>query len=129
MTYRNLLHLIFFIALGFWGWDRAMSHDGLVHFIDRHPDAWQADRALFFVGSFHELFNRDQKALEIYQRVLENYPESPAAEGAQYGAASCLERLRRWREAIVEYQKYLEKYPQGRFSNSVNNNLQILRSR
>jgi outer membrane protein assembly factor BamD (BamD/ComL family) len=67
--------------------------------------------------------------LEIYQRVLENYPESPAAEGAQYGAASCLERLRRWREAIVEYQKYLEKYPQGRFSNSVNNNLQILRSR
>lgn len=129
MTYRHLLQLAFFIVLGFLGWDRAISNDGLVHFIDRHPTTWRADRVLLVVGGFHELFNREQRALEIYQRILENYPDSASAEGALFGAASCLERLRRWREAIAMYQTCLDKYPQGRFSKSVNNNLQILRSR
>lgn len=129
MSFRNLLYVGLAIAAAFWSWDRAITQDGLVRYIDGHPETPLADRVLYTLGSFHELFNRNQRALEIYQRVVKNYPESTSAEPAQFGVASSLERLRRWREAIAEYEVYIEKYPKGRFAGSVSNNLQILKSR
>lgn len=128
MSFRPLFYFVFFFAAALWAWDRAITQDGLAVYLDNNPTAWKADVVYFALGSYHELFNRDTRALENYEKVVTKYPQSPYAADSLYGAASSLERMRQWEAAIEKYQLYLEKYPDGRFSKSVINNIQILKS-
>jgi len=129
VSLRGFLVAGLLIASVFWGWDRGITRDGLVRFIDRNPKLWKADTILFTLGSFHELFNRNERALDIYGRVVKAYPKSPLADDALFGVAACQERLKRWAEATEHYKAYLEKYPNGKYSASVSKNLEYLRSR
>jgi TolA-binding protein len=96
MSFRGLLYFIFFFAASLWVWERAITQDGLPLYLDKHPTTWKADAIYYTLGSFHELFNRDERALEQYERVLEKFPKSPYAESALYGVGACHERLKHW---------------------------------
>lgn len=124
---RGFLLFVFFSAAAFYGWDQAITKDGLVRSIDAHPTIWKADGLLYLLGSYHELFNRNQKAMEMYQRVVTAYPDSPYGDSSQYGVAASWERLKNYPTARTEYEKYIEKYPKGRFSVSVKRNIEILK--
>ena len=124
---RGFLLFVFFTAAAFYGWDKAITHDGMARFLDAHPTVWKADGLLYLLGSYHEVFNRNQKALEMYQRVVTAYPKSPYGDSAQFGVAASWERLKNFPSARMEYEKYIEKYPRGRFAGSVKKNIEILK--
>ena len=123
---RGFLIFVACVAGLFYGWDRAITQNGIVQYVDDHPDMWKADFTLYSLASYHELFNNDAKALAIFRRVVDRYPESSYADVCQYGVAASLERLKRRPECIVEYKIYLKKFPEGRFRRSVRRNLDIM---
>lgn len=126
MTFRPVIKAAALIAALFWGWDKAITNHGLMYYIDRHPQTIQADSLLYFLGSYHEIFNRPQQSLEAYSRVVKKFGKSRYAEKAQFGVAASYERLYNKEFAIREYSTYLEKYPEGRYSRSVRQNLNLL---
>lgn len=124
---RGFLLFAFFIAAVFYGWDRAVTHDGFARYIDTHPKTFKADALLYTLGSYHELFGRYEKAAAMYERVVKMYPKSPHAEACQFGVASNFERLKSFGRARQEYEKYIEEYPGGRYAVSVKKNIEILK--
>jgi outer membrane assembly lipoprotein YfiO len=52
-----------------------------------------------------------RRAIETYQRVIENAPFGRAAARAQYRIAECYFVTGRYLEATYEYQKVLDEYP------------------
>ena len=100
----------------FYGWNRGISRDGLARYIDAHPRTFKGDALLYTLGSFHELFNRPDRAVSMYERVVVLYPDSPHAEACLYGVASNFERLKNFARARQEYEKYIEEYPEGRYA-------------
>lgn len=123
---RGFLAFVLCVAGLFYGWDRAITQDGLARYLDENPDTWKADFYLYTLAGFHELFNNNEKALSLYQGIVARYPDSRYGDDSQYGVAASQERLKRRAEAIREYKIYLEKYPEGRHSKSVRKNLEIL---
>lgn len=111
----------------FYGWNRGISRDGLARYIDAHPRTFKGDALLYTLGSFHELFNRPDRAVSMYERVVVLYPDSPHAEACLYGVASNFERLKNFARARQEYEKYIEEYPEGRYAVSVKKNIEFLK--
>jgi tetratricopeptide (TPR) repeat protein len=124
---RGFLVFVFFAASLFYAWDQGVTHGGLGRYIERHPTLYQGDTVLYGLASFHEVWNQDQNALDMYQRLVAVYPDSRWGDEAQFGVASSYERLRDRKKALAEYEKYLEKYPRGRYHKSVSNNIYLLR--
>lgn len=124
---RGFLLFAFFVTAVFYGWNRAVTHDGLARYIDIHPKSLKADALLYTLGSYHELFSRHEKAVAMYARVVKAYPKSPHAEACQFGVASNFERLKDFGRARQEYEKYVEEYPEGRYAVSVKKNIEILK--
>lgn len=111
----------------FYGWNRAITRDGLARYLDAHPETFKADALLSSLGSYHELFSHHGQAISMYERVVRNYPKSPRAEACQFGVASNFERLKNFDRARQEYEKYIEEYPEGRYAASVKKNIEILK--
>ncbi len=124
---RGFLLFALSVAGLFYGWDRAISRDGLARYIDTHPKTILADGMLYTLGSFHELFSRHARAISMYERVVQNYPKSPHAEACRFGVASNSEQLKNFGRARQEYEKYIEEYPEGRYAVSVKKNIEILK--
>ena len=124
---RGFMIFVLIVAAFFYGWDRGITQGEIGRFIEDHPTFYAGDTVLYVLGSFHEVINQDEKALGMYQRIVNLYPTSRWGDDAQFGVASSYERLHNRRKALEEYQKYLEKYPQGRYHNSVSNNVSLLR--
>lgn len=115
------------VAAVFYGWDRAITHDGLARYIDSHPKTFKGDVILYTLGGFHELFSHHDKAIAMYDRVVRLYPKSPHTDACQYGVAANYERMKNFARARQEYEKYIEEFPDGRYAVSVKKNLEILR--
>jgi TolA-binding protein len=124
---RGFLLFALFVAGVFYGWNRGISRDGLARYIDAHPRTFKGDALLYTLGSFHELFNRPDRAVSMYERVVVLYPDSPHAEACLYGVASNFERLKNFARARQEYEKYIEEYPEGRYAVSVKKNIEFLK--
>ena len=124
---RGFLLFALFVAGVFYGWNRGISRDGLARYIDAHPRTFKGDALLYTLGSFHELFNRPDRAVSMYERVVVLYPASPHTEACLYGVASNFERLKNFARARQEYEKYIEEYPEGRYAVSVKKNIEFLK--
>lgn len=57
-----------------------------------------------------------ERAIEVFQGVLDRYPDTESAVGALGNIGVCLEGLGRWREAVKMYDKVIELYEQKRAS-------------
>ena len=84
---------------------------------------------LAWLGEWDEVSDDREKMRDGAKRVLERYPNSSYAEEAQFRLALALEKMNRIPEAVEQYGKYLDKYPQGKYTRSVRNNVEILKSR
>ena len=98
---RGFLLFALFVAGVFYGWNRGISRDGLARYIDAHPRTFKGDALLYTLGSFHELFNRPDRAVSMYERVVVLYPDSPHAEACLYGVASNFERLKNFAVQVL----------------------------
>lgn len=123
---RGFLIFVLLAAGVFYGWDRGVTNDGIGSFIVSRSPIRGADRVLFTLAGFHELWNQDQKALLNYQRLIRLYPNSRHADSAHYGVASSYERLHQRAKALDAYKTYLKKFPQGRYFRSVSANIGYL---
>lgn len=63
------------------------------------------------LGDVQSSRNRQQKAREYYQELLNNFPESYHRAVAQFNIAESLYREKEYLEARFEYEKFLELYP------------------
>lgn len=111
------------------GWNKYITHGGLVAYYDRHPKASSAPMVLTTLGKGYEIVSGYDKMLEVYTRVVDRYPSSPYALDALFGIGLAYERLNRYPQAIEAYQKFIEKYPNSKYARSVRNNIEILKSR
>jgi len=55
-----------------------------------------------------------EKALELYQEIIDKYPGSSNARLAQYYIGNCYFELKNYDEAAKAYQKFIEKYHENR---------------
>jgi len=60
---------------------------------------------------------RNQKALEIYSRVVAEAPKSEAADHAQFHVSECLTAQTRWQEALEALNRYKKDFPMGAHRN------------
>ncbi len=123
--------LIYVVVVGFaihWTND-FVSSGKLVAHLDKDPHRRGTATILYVLASTYEVFQSNQKALELYARVAERYPKSRYGEDSAYGEAACYERLKRIPEAIVKYETFAEKYPESKYKQTVNNNIYILKNR
>ena len=63
------------------------------------------------LGDTQSSRNRQQKAREYYQELLNNYPESHHRAVAQFNIAESLYRDKEYLEARFEYEKFMELHP------------------
>jgi outer membrane protein assembly factor BamD len=63
------------------------------------------------LGDTQSSRNRQQKAREYYQELLDKFPESHHRALAQFNIAESLYREKAYLEARFEYEKFLELYP------------------
>ncbi len=63
------------------------------------------------LGDSQSSRNRQQKAREYYQELLEQFPESHHRAVAQFNIAESLYREKEYLEARFEYEKFLELHP------------------
>lgn len=124
---RGFLIFVFLSAAAFYGWNQGVTEGKLGQYIEGHPTFYRGDDVLYVLGSFHELMNQDEKALGMYQRIVDVFPDSRWGDDAQYGVASSYERLHDRKMALKEYEKYQKKFPNGRFRVSVSNNISLLK--
>lgn len=117
------------IILAAFAWRDFVGSGRFLAYLDAHPNRKGTSSMLFYLGSYYEVFQKDQKALDAYDRVAARYPRSRYGEKAQFGVASSWERMKRWDKAREEYEEFLEKYPGSRFATSVRNNVEILKTR
>jgi TolA-binding protein len=117
------------IVLAALGWRDFVGSGRFLAYLDAHPHRKGTASMLFYLGSYYEVFQKDQKALEAYERVADRYPNSRYGEKAQFGVGSAWERMRRYDKAREEYEEFLERYPGSRFAVSVRNNVEILKTR
>jgi TolA-binding protein len=117
------------IVLSALAWRDFVGSGRFLQYLDAHPDRRGTATMLYYLASYYEVFQRDAKALEAYERVANRYPLSRYGEDAQFGVASSWERLKRWDKAKEEYEEFLEKYPGSKYAVSVRNNIEILKTR
>jgi len=117
------------IVLAALAWRDFVGSGRFLRYLDGHPDRKGTATMLFYLGSYYEVFQKDDKAVEAYQRVAERYPRSRYGEKAQFGVASSWERMKRWDKAREEYEKFLEMYPGSGYATSVRNNIEIIKTR
>lgn len=124
---RGFLLFVLCVGAFFYGWDQGITKGALGRYIEKHPTVYGGERLLYVLGGFHEVWNEDKKALEMYDRIRRVYPESRWSDEAQYGVASSYERLKNRQKALEEYEKYIKEFPKGRFHESVSKNISLLR--
>lgn len=57
-----------------------------------------------------------QKAMELFNQLIQVYPGSDAAEEAEFFIPSCLHFLEKYDQAIEGFYAYIDKYPNGVFA-------------
>jgi TolA-binding protein len=117
------------VVFGALAWRDYVGSGRFLKYLDAHPNRRGTASMLFYMGGYYEVFQKDDKALEAYDRVANRYPNSRYGDKAQFGVASSWERLKRWDKAREEYEEFLEKYPNSRYATSVRNNIEILKTR
>jgi outer membrane protein assembly factor BamD len=60
-----------------------------------------------------KLFPAKDKAIEVYQKVVQNAPYGKYAENAQYRLGICYKELGDYASAILAFKKLTDDYPQG----------------
>jgi outer membrane protein assembly factor BamD len=63
------------------------------------------------LGDTQSSRNRQQKAREYYQELLNNFPESHHRAVAQFNIAESLYHEKEYLEALFEYKKFMELHP------------------
>lgn len=58
-----------------------------------------------------ELMTDIEKAIEIFNQVIDNMPYSDLADNAQFMIGSCYKRLQQYNEAVEAFQKLIHEYP------------------
>jgi tetratricopeptide (TPR) repeat protein len=124
---RGFLVFILFFGSLFYGWDQGVSRGGVGRYIERNPYFYGGERILYILGSFHEIWNQNQQALEMYARIRKVYPDSRWSDEAQFGVASSYERLKDRKKALEEFENYMKEFPNGRFHASVSKNISLLK--
>ncbi len=69
----------------------------------------------FQVGPSRKTEGSENRAIEIYQSLINRYPNSRAAEVALLHLANLYLHTSRFEKARLEFNRYLERYPRGRF--------------
>jgi outer membrane protein assembly factor BamD len=100
MTPSNY-RLYLFLLCGVWA---------LLNGCAKSQSALTADEYLH-LGETQSGRNRQQKAREYYQELLNKYPESHHRAVAQFNIAESLYREKEYLEARFEYEKFMELYP------------------
>lgn len=67
------------------------------------------------IGPSRKTEGSENRAIEIYQSLINRYPNSRAAEEALLRLAYLYLQTSRFEKARVEFNRYLERYPRGRF--------------
>lgn len=75
----------------------------------------EANLIYYQVGPFRKNGGFENRAIEIYQSLINRYPYSRAAEEALLRMANLYLHTSRFEKARGEFNRYLERYPRGRF--------------
>jgi outer membrane assembly lipoprotein YfiO len=60
-----------------------------------------------------ELLDSLDKALEVYNQVIENAPYGKYAPKSQFKIGECYKRLMQYNEAVAAFQKVIDEYPKS----------------
>jgi len=62
------------------------------------------------------------KALPLYEQVLEENPDHPEKQDLKYRIARCYEKIRDYETASELYKAYLKEFPKGRYAKQAKEN-------
>ncbi|MBI4620913.1 MAG: N-acetylmuramoyl-L-alanine amidase [Desulfobacterales bacterium] len=87
----------------------------------KYPKASRTDDAVYMAGkvyqSLYRYSNKESdlnKAIQLYQRMIESYPESKLADDAQFRIAEIYEKYKDDKsKAYIEYSNVISNFPKG----------------
>lgn len=83
-----------------------------VEFADKYPDDELAPEFLFKAGQRCNVTGDHNKAIELFQRVIDSYPKEKIAEEALFLQAYVYENsLSNFPKAAETYRAFIDKYP------------------
>jgi branched-chain amino acid transport system substrate-binding protein len=85
--------------------------EGYLDYVERNPRGPRAGDALYRAATIYEEKLDFERALTLYQGVVQEYPDHPAVAEAFLDRASMLYRLGRYEEARDEGLKWLRRFP------------------
>ena len=97
--------------------------------VQLYPLSDWADDALFLHANVEWNLNRDSdKAVTLWQRVLDKYPGSEHAERSAYYIGVSHETSQRWQQAQLAYHNAKQRFPNSQFNTLIDKQLKKVNS-
>jgi soluble lytic murein transglycosylase len=81
----------------------------------RYPDRTERAKALWYLVSYYESKNQDQKAIQTCQELIKSFPQDSLAQEAYWRMGWIHYRAGRMQEALQAFDEMLEQYANSTF--------------
>jgi branched-chain amino acid transport system substrate-binding protein len=91
--------------------DKDKALEGYGEYVERNPRGPRAGDALYRMARIYEEKFDFERALTLYQRIVQEYPDHPGVAEASLDRANTLYRLGRYEESRDEALQWLRRFP------------------
>jgi TolA-binding protein len=124
---KKLVVIIVLLVIGFVKLKTALSNGQALDYFDSKPHQKGTATSLYLMANFYELTSNYPLAEKSFRMIVDKYPNYRYAMECYYGWAHAVEMQKDRRRAIAAYEEFLKAYPSGPRSQTVRNNIDILR--
>lgn len=91
----------------------------LLEFADKYPKSALVVDALYKAGEIYYSTSKFQKAIEVFNRLIENFASDSLAINSNYYIGACFEGMQNFEGAISAYKTFIKNYPKHELASDV----------